>query len=78
MDASVSAANSPGDERIKESPRARKTTASAKMMNPVQQMGVFQVANGSMPASVAASETRMIASPISMQYFSTTDDTDTN
>ena len=32
-------------------------------MKPVQQIGVFHDANGSIPASVAASETIMIARP---------------
>src|ERR1051325_331022 len=34
-------------------------------MKPVQQIGVFQDANGSRPASVAPSDTIMIARPIS-------------
>ena len=44
-------------------------------MKPVQQMGVFHDANGSMPANVAVCEMRMMASPVS-PYLSTTGDTE--
>src|SRR5437762_13365458 len=63
MDASASAANSRGADRIQEFPRARHTIPSANRMKPVQQIGVFHDQNGSMRASVAASETIMIAAP---------------
>src|SRR5438093_4432795 len=83
IDTRARAANSRGDERIHELPRERWTIASAKRMNPVQQMGVFHDANGSMPANVAACEMRMMASPISIntsrpRNFTTTEGTDTN
>ena len=39
------------------------------MMNPVQAMGVFHEANGSIPASVAVSDTIMIARPAMMDLF---------
>jgi hypothetical protein len=41
IETSASAANSRGAERSHESPRARHTIASAKMMKPVHAMGVF-------------------------------------
>src|SRR5204862_5277516 len=69
-----SAANSRGDERIHEWPRALNTTASAKTMNPVHAMGVFHDANGSIPASVAASETIMIARPVRIPATADADD----
>src|SRR5216683_592706 len=63
IDASASAENSRGDERIHELPRARQTIASAKMMKPVQAIGVFHDQNGSICSSVIVSETIMIAAP---------------
>jgi hypothetical protein len=42
---------------------------SARRMKPVQAIGVFQEANGSMPASVAASEPTIRASPASADAF---------
>src|SRR5207247_11092176 len=46
------------------------------MMKPVHAMGVFHDANGSMPATVAAADTIMIASPRKMYLFTTEDSED--
>src|SRR6476620_12739470 len=63
IEASASQKNSRGAERIHDSPRARKTIESANRMKPVHAMGVFHDQNGSIRASVAASETTMISRP---------------
>ena len=63
IETSARSANSRGAERIHESPRARHTIVSAKMMKPVHAIGVFHDQNGSTWASVRVSDTIMIASP---------------
>src|SRR5436190_4231576 len=73
IDPRASRTNSRGAERSHESPRARKTMPSANRMKPVQQIGVFHDQNGSTCASVAVSDTIMIATP---ERISTTEDTE--